>query len=322
MITEVDSGLYRLEAPLGDRIVCCYLLRGSEYALLVDSGVSTTPAEVLVPALTEMGIDLGDIGYVVSTHADVDHVGGNAPLREIAPHARFICHRADKRIIEDIELMISDRYGEFERDHGIVDPPAVTEWVRANGSTGPIDIAVIGGETISLGGDYDVQLLHTPGHSRGHLTVYRWQTSTAIISDAVLWQGVVATDGTVALPPTYRYVNSYEQTIQLLECLGPELLLTGHYPVFRGEGVATFLSESKLFAATLEQTLRDELARSATPRTTRDLLSTLGPQLGSWSVDANDAFVFPLLGHLERLAETRLVSVGREEGLTTWRWTH
>jgi len=38
-MTEVAHGIHRVEAPLGDRYVCLYLLAGEEAALLVDTGL-------------------------------------------------------------------------------------------------------------------------------------------------------------------------------------------------------------------------------------------------------------------------------------------
>ena len=55
------------------------------------------------------------------SHADFDHSAGNASVREAAPHARFMCHDLDRVMVEDIERLIWDRYGEFIADHGIDD---------------------------------------------------------------------------------------------------------------------------------------------------------------------------------------------------------
>ncbi len=47
-MTEVAPGIHRIESVLGPRPFSQYLLRG-ERTLLVDTGIVSTPAEVILP---------------------------------------------------------------------------------------------------------------------------------------------------------------------------------------------------------------------------------------------------------------------------------
>ena len=49
---EVATGVHRIESDLGPRFMAQYLLVGAERSVLVDTGLSTTPDEVLAPALS------------------------------------------------------------------------------------------------------------------------------------------------------------------------------------------------------------------------------------------------------------------------------
>src|SRR3712207_6996444 len=71
-----------------------YLLRG-ERTMLVDTGVTETPGRVILPYLDSVGLDPADLDFVLNTHADVDHFGGNAEIRGAAPGAVFCAHGAD-----------------------------------------------------------------------------------------------------------------------------------------------------------------------------------------------------------------------------------
>ena len=42
----VVPGIHRIEAPLGDRIICVYLLVGDQNIMLVDSGLDSTPRDL------------------------------------------------------------------------------------------------------------------------------------------------------------------------------------------------------------------------------------------------------------------------------------
>ena len=85
---EVAPGIHRIESVLGPRPFSQYLLR-DERSLLVDTGVKETPAEVILPFLDGLQPD-----FVLNSHADVDHYGGNAAIREAAPEALFLRARA------------------------------------------------------------------------------------------------------------------------------------------------------------------------------------------------------------------------------------
>jgi len=315
---EVKPGIHRIETLLGGRLNALYLLVGDEHALLVDTGVARTPHEAILPYLDSIGLTPDRIRYVVITHADFDHMGGAAALRQIVPTAAFLCHVMDRPWIERTDRLIDENYGQFRVDHGIDETDEAKAFIRANAQGTPIDIGVTGGETIRLGTDWSIEVLHTAGHTRGHLSVYDAHHRTAIITDTALWHGLVTKDGAPAFPPTYRFVDSYLSSIQRLQGLPIDTLLTSHYPVQSGPAVAAFLGESRAYADRVEAALRDELTHAETPRTMRELITALGPRLGDWA-DAT-MLAYPLAGHLERLAQYGLVVSDRRGAVVTWRW--
>ena len=65
---EIAPGIHRIETPLGDRFVCLYLLVGSEHALLLDTGVDSTPTEYLAPYLDEIGLPFADLIFWCKKH--------------------------------------------------------------------------------------------------------------------------------------------------------------------------------------------------------------------------------------------------------------
>src|SRR5260370_29751320 len=50
-VMEVAPGIHRIEAPLGDRINCLYVLAGEDDSMLVDTGLDNTPHDSLLPYL-------------------------------------------------------------------------------------------------------------------------------------------------------------------------------------------------------------------------------------------------------------------------------
>ena len=61
-LTEVAAGTWRLESMVGPRNVYQYLIADGGQALIVDTGMTATPREVILPALRTVGIAPGEVG--------------------------------------------------------------------------------------------------------------------------------------------------------------------------------------------------------------------------------------------------------------------
>jgi glyoxylase-like metal-dependent hydrolase (beta-lactamase superfamily II) len=310
---EVAEGIHRIETPFGDRVNAVYLLVGPRATMLVDTATRDTAGRI-GSYLDEHGLPREDVRYVLNTHCDWDHAAGNGVVRELLPRATFCCHELDRPMIEDVELLIGERYGEFARPHGYDETEESKAAVRAGTLTTPIDIGLSGGEVVDLGGGRRVAVLHTPGHSRGSISVYDPRSRSAIIGDAVLGEAVPMAVGAPAFPPTYRYVDSYLGSIDLLRQLAPRALLTGHYPVYVDGAVAEFLLGSRNYVDRVDRAVRDHLAGAGGPVSMAALIGAVNGVLGHWPDAAAPALHFPLSGHLERLVSHRLVSAAPAAG--------
>ncbi len=316
---EIAPRIHRIEAPLGDRFVCMYLLEGDESALLLDTGLDDMPSQYLQPYLDSIGVNPDKIRYVINSHADFDHTAGNASVRALCPQAVFMCHVLDRPMVEDIEVMIGERYSEFEEDHGIGDGEDTKEFIRNSSRHIPIDIALQGGEVLHLGGGWNIEVWHTPGHTYGHVSLYDRSSNTLVIADAALHNAVPTAEGAPAFPPTYRYIDTYVGSIGRLTAQGATALLTSHYAVCRGGQVAEFLGESRAYVNRVDQALIAML-QDGERHSLRSLCEALGPILGEWPREASAYLCFPLMGHLERLVNHGRVEVGKKDGSVSYRW--
>ena len=280
-----------------------YLFVGRQRTLLLDVGVDATPGTGLLPYLSKASLDPQSIRWVVVSHADVDHFGGLASLRELSPGASCLGHRLDAPLISDYATYEAQRARGFREPWGLDESPEVLAWTRSVTREGPLDMALTGGETIDLGDGWELEIVHVPGHSHGHLAVYDPRSRALAVADAVLGDMVPHADGRPAFPPTYRYVDSYLATIGRCEALRPELLLTAHYPTMRGDAGMAFLALSRGFVEKVDSVVLDELAGVGAPGLTlQELLARANSRLGSWPADGTEgALAFPVVGHLERL---------------------
>jgi glyoxylase-like metal-dependent hydrolase (beta-lactamase superfamily II) len=302
---EVAPGIHRIEGVLGPRPFAQYVLL-EERSLLVDTGVAGTPEGLILPYLDSMGLGPDNLDFVLDTHADADHFGGNAAVRAWASRAVFCAHGADVPWIEDRERILRERYGWYAA-HDVDYAPEEKDWLRAAmGPDVPIDLQLSGGERFRLGPNLEVRVIHLPGHSPGHVGLWEPTSRTAIITDAALGRGLYDMAGNVISPPPYFDVAAYEGSVRLLKSLGPRRLLTAHYEVMEGDDAVRFLEESEAFVERARRTAAEALAKHG-ELTLRGLLEASNPELGPFAAMQNE-----LAGTLRAHAE-ELVAAGRAE---------
>lgn len=314
---EIRPGLHRIPAPLGDRFVALYLLLGSEHGLLIDTGIRDSITDTLLPYLSAEGIGVDRITWALTTHCDFDHTGGSGALKAAAPGVQFLAHAEDRVMTDDVEALITGRYGEFRDCDGFDDPPELTTYIREVTQLVGVDRVVSDGEELDLGGR-TVRILHVPGHSPGHLAVQDADNEALLIGDATLGETVLTAGGAPAFPPTYRDVEPYLASISLFESIAPELLLTAHYPVYAGDDVARFLRESREYVARMDVVILEELAARSAPVTTLELIHATSSRLGAWGAAASEYLIFPMTGNLERLEAAGRVRSDRSGERRTW----
>ncbi|MCC6315625.1 MAG: MBL fold metallo-hydrolase [Thermomicrobiales bacterium] len=318
---EIAPGIHRIDTPLGERRCSVYLLAGSDSALLIDTGLAGSVESAILPELDRLGVEPERVRLVLISHADIDHCGDAEAAKRAFPRALLACHHADAAEIGSLEAMIERRYGQFATEHGLVDSAETLAWYRAAGRFAEPDLLLAGGESFALGSGWTVDLLHVPGHSRGHLALWDPHSRAAIVIDAALGRTLPTRSGEPAFPPTYRDVDDYLTTLDRLAALEPELVLTAHYSTMDRTSGMVFLDESRGFVADAEAEVLDALGNSLS--STIEVLQRVGPALGAWPVDTVlAALAFPIVGHLERLEAVGRVRRRHDaDGLAAWEAT-
>jgi glyoxylase-like metal-dependent hydrolase (beta-lactamase superfamily II) len=148
---------------------CSYLIGGDEPAL-VDCG-SSGGYPVLKRVLQSAGLQPKDIRTVVATHCHWDHLSGMAQLREESD-ARLLVHATERPYVEN---------GDAERTAAFLYaqpfPPVEVDGVLDDGAT------------LELG-DYRFDVVHTPGHSPGSVSLCATiEDLRVLIAGDALWGG-------------------------------------------------------------------------------------------------------------------------------------
>jgi glyoxylase-like metal-dependent hydrolase (beta-lactamase superfamily II) len=300
---EVFPHVHQIRSQIADRHLFQYLFVGDN-VLLLDTGMASTPETVILPYLKTLGVRPERLTLAVNTHADADHHGGNAALRKITGSVLLACGDADREVIENPDRLCALRYNQWIADHGVglgLNPDA-EQWVR--GIAGPshrIDLTLRGGERLAIDDTRAVRVLHTPGHSNGHLAFYDADNRAVFIGDALHGTCCPSMTGAPSLPPAYFSVLAYLSSIQLIESLDIEWIYSAHWPTYRAEQVKEFLDECRRFVEMAAGQVRRAMERQPEGVSLKECIAECGPALGRFPEGNRWLLMYPLYGHLSHL---------------------
>ena len=302
---ELYRNVYRIRSLFGGRNLFQYLFVGDNVVLL-DTGIATTPEEVIFPYMGCLDLKPERLTLVITTHADLDHQGGNDALKCASPRTSLACGEADRSLVEDPRTLFDIRYNYLRAEHDVgFDPEPGPE----AGKPRRIDFTFAGGERIRLEDDWDLEVLHVPGHSHGHLAVYDRKKKVAFTGDAIHGRGCPKAEGGMAIPVTYYHVDVYLSTLRFFESLPITRLYSGHWPTMEGEEVRDFIAESRQTVELFDRVILSSLAKRGSGRTMRELIDAVAQAIGDWPKDTWSLAMFPVKGHMDRLEETGRVRV-------------
>ena len=140
-----------------DRFVYSYLIAG-ETNTLIDTGIAGCETRIF-EYIRSIGRDPSEISLIILTHSHPDHIGAARAIRE-STGCSVAAHPAERAWIEDVELQNQER-----------PVPGFTTLV---GGPVPLDVELDGGVTIDIDGTgkYEVEVMHTPGHSAGSISLF------------------------------------------------------------------------------------------------------------------------------------------------------
>jgi glyoxylase-like metal-dependent hydrolase (beta-lactamase superfamily II) len=227
-----DVPIHPVASPWGRFHLYSFFIDAPEPAI-VDTGIASSPAEGMAPALAKLGRRIEDVRWILLTHGHIDHIGGAHALWELTGRkAQVVIHEADAPMLRSRRAHVEEYLS--GRGHYLHDPDGEARVTAAgmaaiSGELEPT-MLVAGGETLSLGGDVTLSVHSIPGHTPGSVAYVVDGQGAVFVGDAVQVHG--AANGFPGFVDPVAYRSSLEH---LRDEVRPEHLYLGH-PYRRADG--------------------------------------------------------------------------------------
>lgn len=199
------------------------LFVGQSGTALVDSGYCTHAAQTV--ALVQQALGNRPLDRLLNTHLHSDHCGGNTALQQHFPHLQTLVPIGQAADVRDWD-------------------PQALSYVPTGQECPPfrLDGVLEPGAELMLG-DRRWQVHGAPGHDPHSIILFEPETRVLISADA-LWQ-----NGFGVVFPELEGERAFEEvaaTLDLIETLGPRIVIPGHGGVFEDAAQALALARKRL----------------------------------------------------------------------------
>ncbi|MGZ6368098.1 MAG: MBL fold metallo-hydrolase [Ktedonobacteraceae bacterium] len=236
---EVAPGIWKITLPIPFplRTVNVHVLVCDDGWALVDAGIGMPDSRAALWAgLERIGLTLETLRTIVLTHHHPDHVGLSGELQEESGAAIYM-HPIDEAAIQIIWTgTMPERFqsvSQFFKQHGL--PPTDFWFTQVDSEIMHNIIRVPSHEAISLvedGEEIDLvgeryRVIWTPGHSDGHICLFRERDGVFLAADHVLPR-ITPNIGLYSARDRANPLGDYLNSLEKVANLPASIVLPGH----------------------------------------------------------------------------------------------
>ncbi|MGK0715816.1 MBL fold metallo-hydrolase [Leucobacter sp. W1153] len=236
---ELSDGIWSFAVPMDSQGIpfsLCYAIEDSAGNLhLIDPGTDSDENWALLQKnLHRIGRSVSDVESLVATHLHPDHLGLAQRIRA-ASGARLLLHREEDRAARELNLGLGA--GDLARRAESWGVPAAHRSRIAHShnsathdSFPTADLLCDAGEILPVSGR-DLQVIHTPGHTSGHMCVRDRRERILFTGDHVL-PTINSGIGLGGSAPTNQ-VDDYLSSLEIVAEFDDHVVAPGHQFGFR-----------------------------------------------------------------------------------------
>lgn len=244
-----------------------YALRGSEYSILIDTGIKSMREQVL--SLCE---ETGNVRNVLITHVHADHIGCNVAVKQTTG-AQFFAAGAipwiENMETHYLEFCIPSEYlpdSKEQRDEilGLMDGPV------------NVDILIKDGSTFRPGNGIELETIALPGHKLEEVGFLNHSTGDFFTGDILL---ALAAPFFHGFQTVRGFRNSLNKIRQLINEAKINRILAAHHHPLNREKAFDAIKTTEIFLDNVEQTVIQEAKGTHFPILWKNVCSRMNKQL-------------------------------------------
>jgi glyoxylase-like metal-dependent hydrolase (beta-lactamase superfamily II) len=229
---KIADGIEMIELPMNmmgrESTIRPTLIWDDDTVILVDAGMAGT-LPVIKKAMEDAGVPPQRLDKIIVTHQDIDHIGGIKDILDELPEVKVLAHEEDKPYIKGEKKLVRVNTKFMERISDLSEEEQKKVLYIFENSIAQVDITLADGEELADCGG--IVIIHTPGHTPGHICLYHKPSKTLIVGDAMnIFEGELVGPNELLL--TDEDAKTAKDSLKKFEKYDVENVITYHGGLF------------------------------------------------------------------------------------------
>ena len=154
-----------------------------EHVVLIDAGISDS-MPLIKDEMDKAGVPFDKIDTIIVTHQDIDHICGINSIVDELNDVKVLAHTHDKPYIPGEKQILRFKNSNImERINMLSDDEQRKVLDMIENTSVNVDEDLADDEELDYGGG--IIVIHTPGHTPGHICLYHKESKSLIVGDAL-----------------------------------------------------------------------------------------------------------------------------------------
>ena len=165
-----------------ERIVYPTLIWDDDHVLLIDTGIPSN-LETIKKQMEVAGVSFANLNVIIATQQDIDHIAGIKGILSEKPEVMVLAHEADKPYIQGDKKVKRLNTEFMNRIKDLPEEEQLRIVDMFENANVKVNTILTDGEVLPYCGG--ITVIHTPGHTPGHICLYHQRSKTLIAGDAL-----------------------------------------------------------------------------------------------------------------------------------------